>query len=158
MKYLPWVLVVVAALAYGCDQRRQGELKAELKRVHKEFSALQRQMKAVDTVYVRDTVRLNRIKTRYDTLLVDVRTTDTVWVRKFMQVADSTVDACFEALNSCGARIAVRDSMLRNLREQVDIASKQRGGWFRRTFGCAAGGTASTQGVGLGATCGVKFP
>jgi hypothetical protein len=130
VKYLPWGLLAIAlVLGYGWHRERQGELKAELKLARQEFSALQRRMQMVDTVYVRDTVRLSRIKTRYDTLLVDVRTTDTVWVRRFVQVADSTILVCSEALNSCGARVAVRDSMLFNLRRQVDVLKKKPRVW-----------------------------
>jgi len=157
MRLPGWALLVGAVLLvflslriFGCQRERQGEIQARLKQARIEFSALQRRMRAVDTVYVRDTVRFTKLRTRYDTLLVDRRITDTMWVRRLIQVGDSTIDACSDALGSCGAQVAVRDSMLFNLRTQVKTLEKRKA----KRWGCAGPGVVTRKGVELGIGCG----
>ena len=149
MKHLPWVLVVVAALAYGCDQRRQGELKEKLKILTTENDSLKKRADSFKVVVHVDTLRLHSVRRITDTVEIPAP------IRKL--IVDERA-ACDKAIGALVQLCAVKDQQIVNLNKQVKVLTDQRGGWFRRTFGCAAGGTASTQGVGLGATCGVKFP
>jgi hypothetical protein len=68
-----------------------------------------------DSVYTADTIRLRSWRDRWDT----VRVIDTVIVDNVVYVpravADSVVTACTQALRSCDARVAARDSVVRAL-------------------------------------------
>jgi hypothetical protein len=61
-----------------------------------------------DTVVVHDTVRLAKWLTRYDTARATINVHDTVEVRRFVAVADSTVRSCratvLDLLSSCAAK------------------------------------------------------
>lgn len=71
------------------------------------------EVRRVDTVARVDSVRFVQWRTRY------VATTDTVVVDSIVYVnkatADSTVNACTEALGSCATRVAARDRLIRTL-------------------------------------------
>lgn len=71
----------------------------------------------LDTVFLRDTIRLTRWRTQFDTLTdsVEVWKHDTLRVVEYVRVADSTVAACTDALATCEAQKA-------NLRAQRDTA------------------------------------
>lgn len=60
--------------------------------------------------HVRDTIKLTQWRTRYDTVRVEYRITDTVWVKEYVRVSDSTIRACMDAVGSCGrAQTALRE-------------------------------------------------
>lgn len=75
---------------------------------------------------IRDTVTVTRYATQYrarrDTLVL----TDTVQVREFIAVADSTVDACQMLVTSCGAALAKADTLHRLNVQQIG-AERRRG-------------------------------
>jgi hypothetical protein len=157
VKYLPWVLLFVATLAYGCDQRRQGELKEKLKNLSTENDSLKKRAESLKTAYRVDTLRLRSIRRITDTLLMDT-TAKVIPTAKVKRIVADERQACDAALGTLQSLCAVKDQQIVNLNTQIQTLKDKQGGWFRRTFGCAAGATASTQGAGLGATCGVKFP
>lgn len=61
------------------------------------------ELRRLDTVYQRDTVRLTRWRERWDTVRQDVERWkhDTLRVVEYVQVADSTIRACVAALATC---------------------------------------------------------
>ena len=61
------------------------------------------ELRRLDTVYQRDTVRLTRWRERWDTVRqeVDRWKHDTIRVVKYVRVADSTIRACVAALATC---------------------------------------------------------
>lgn len=67
-----------------------------------------------DTILVTDTVYYAQWKTRYDTLIsIDsIPYSDTVWIKEYVHVADSTVRACDRALRSCLTSLALRDTVI----------------------------------------------
>jgi len=118
--FLVLALVVALAWAGGCGvERSRAERQAEMDRMvtRQVIDSLALQTAKIDTVFARDTVRLATWRTRWDTVRSErtLRLTDTVWVRAALAVADSTVTACTEALQTCatrGALLAVqRDSL-----------------------------------------------
>ena len=126
---IPWLLLLAVAWFGGCQYAKNREMGREVHRLERARAALVLRAQVVDTVYRTDTVRLSRLKVRYDTLLVDHRITDTVWVKQFVQVADSTIVACSGALETCGARVAIRDSMITNLDSLLQIEKKRGSPW-----------------------------
>lgn len=89
----------------------------------------ERRGRGIDTVHLRDTVRLRTIETRTVTLLDTLMHSDTVVLTKRESVlvfaADSLVTACRAAIGSC-EQTAV------NLREQLSLTTAQRDLWHRR--------------------------
>jgi hypothetical protein len=152
------VAVLVAAGAKGCydhGQREQGALRERLRAADSTAKALAVSVRRVDTVYRRDTLRLTRALTRWDTVRAGVDTiTDTVAVpvevvRWVVASADSAVSACRSVVQTCEQRVAVRDSLLDVQRRQLAIMAKQRPGFVKR-WGERAAWLAA--GVVLGAT------
>ena len=127
----PWVWVaggvvaVVALLLMGQCERRSsaGDVARAEERVRVAYADSLAKARAVvraDSVFVRDTVRLTKVATKY-TMLRDsvlVRLTDTVLVRQTIIAADTAIRACREAVNSCAAAKAARDSLIVTLGQQ----------------------------------------
>lgn len=67
-----------------------------------------------DTVLVMDTVYYAKVKSVYDTLILrdTIPHWDTVWVKEYVQMADSTIRACDKALRSCLNSLAFRDTVI----------------------------------------------
>ncbi len=129
-KLWPWLLVVLA-LCYGYAQaHRSGVLDAELRAARRDYAALEERGVRVDSVFVRDTVTLTRWRTQYGSVRTQARYSDTVWVKAFVGVADSTIHACSVALETCQERVALRDSLIGNLKNQLTIERKRRPGLF----------------------------
>jgi len=137
------VAVLVAAGAKGCydhGQREQGALRERLRAADSTAKALAVSVRRVDTVYRRDTLRLTRALTRWDTVRAGVDTLtmrDTVAVpvevvRWVVASADSAVSACRSVVQTCEQRVAVRDSLLDVQRRRLAIMAKQRPGFVRR--------------------------
>lgn len=76
--------------------------------------------------HTRDTIRLTQWRTRYDTVRVEERITDTVWVREFVRVSDSTIRACTSAVGSCGRVRAALEELNRGLSLELVGTRRQR--------------------------------
>lgn len=92
-----------------------------------------------DTVYARDTVRLVRWRARYDTLRATDTVTvhDTVYVRKAL--ADATLAACTDALQSCEVARGERDSLVAILRSRKEGPPTAAARWRCGRPGVTAG-------------------
>jgi hypothetical protein len=127
-----------AKVTYDRGQQEQGALRERLRVEVAAAKALGRSVQRTDTVYLRDTVRLTRRLTRWDTVRAGVDTLrDTVrvpveTVRWITATADSTIRECRIVQLSCEARVAVRDSLLDVQRRQLAIMAKQRPGFVKR--------------------------
>jgi hypothetical protein len=78
--------------------------------------------KAIDTNTTRlrvDTVELTRVVRHYDTLTVERHLTDTVWVAKALDAADSVKRACQRVQNDCAVLLLQKDSLVRLLRDRI---------------------------------------
>ena len=120
-------LVAVALFglfAYGSEQRRRGAAEAEVAQLQHVNDSLKGVQAKVEIRYVRDTIRVTQWKTRYVTALDTLRLTDTVAVKEFIAIADSTIKSCSVALLTCEERVGVRDQRIRALERQIDAMPK----------------------------------
>ena len=126
---LPYLagLVLALFLFRSCEARAEaeGRYQAEREALQKELATAQAEAGRRDTVFRRDTVRLTAWRTRYDS----TRLTDTVVVDSIVyvnrDVADSTVTACTNALQSCTSLLAAERSVAANLRQQIALERKR---------------------------------
>lgn len=113
-----WRELGIAVLALGlvgaCHQRdqairAQGVATERMRVADSTLTALRPQLARVDTIYRRDTIRLTRTRTHYDTLRESViaRIHDTTEVVRFVAAADTAIHACVEALHTCEAKQAL---------------------------------------------------
>jgi len=103
-------LLAMATLAILSWSDRQLGAERERQRVARIlYDSLTRELRRVDTVYRSDTVRLWRVKERFDTVTSTVTEWkhDTVRVVEFVRLADSTVRACTAALLTCEQRVGL---------------------------------------------------
>ncbi len=134
-----WILgglLLVAAVAgkvwYDYSQRRVGMLEERARVADSTAAALQGRVGRVDTVYHVDTVRFTRRQTVWDTVTRTVAALpDTVRVpvevvRWVAREADSTIQACRVVVQTCEARVALRDSLLAVRARQVAILEARR--------------------------------
>lgn len=117
-------VALVGVLAYGSEQRKRGAAEAQVARLAHVADSLANVSRGIDTVYVRDTLRLTQWRTRYVTALDTLRLTDTVAVKEFIAIADSTVKACSVALLTCEQRVSVRDQRIEALEQQIRVMPK----------------------------------
>lgn len=113
----------VAAFAYADGAR---DASARERALAARLDSLAAAAARTDTVYLRDTVRLTRWRTQWDTVRQDVDRWkhDTIEVVRFVAVAESTITACTDALRTCEARVAVRDSALAVWQVRWDTRAK----------------------------------
>lgn len=133
MRRLAW-LAPVAALAvcallawFGVadilDRRRTGADavdRATADAAHAAEQPVAEARRAADTVYVRDTVTLTAVETRFRRLRDTLRLSDTVQVFRAFALADTVVRACRGALATAERRLSLCDSTARLLTVQRD--------------------------------------
>lgn len=114
MRYLPWLVAMVLLVAYGCERQESG-------RQAERIAQLEQRKAQVDTVYRRDTLTLRRVRRVTDSLIVtDTLTfTDTV-----TRVIMAERKACDQVIQTCERRVAVRDSIIRQLKKKPSVVSK----------------------------------
>ncbi len=149
MRIPAWApLVLAGALLLwqrDCSMKAQGALQAEVKAAEQRYAALEERGIVYDTTYVRDTVTLTRWRTQYESVRTQNEYRDTVWVKQFVLTADSTIKSCSVALETCEHRVALRDSMIGNLKQQLGLEKKRRPGLFAQL-----GQKAIWLGIGIG--------
>lgn len=138
-----WPLLAGMALAglwvqHNAALRNEGALREQMAGLNARNAKLEDEAGRVDTAYIHDTVTFTRWKTRLDTLAVDMKVTDTVQVRQFIAVADSTVRACSVALQTCETRVALRDQRIAVLDSLLTAEKHTHPSWLSRTLGKAA--------------------
>lgn len=94
--------------------------------------------------HVRDTIRLTQWRTRYDTVRIEFRITDTVWVKEYVRVSDSTIRACGDALGSCQRTRNALEELNRGLRMELEgtrrqVRAAKRRGTVQTLAGVGAG-------------------
>ena len=122
---LTFVVLFLALIAFGLwRDRRAGEEVQKWRRVAVRLQAdsarAAGEIKRADSVFVRDTITLTRVATRFRTAVDSVVRTDTLTQREsvFVSLADSTIRACYAVVESCNARVAARDSLITTLGRQ----------------------------------------
>lgn len=124
--------------AYDHGQRQAGVWQERARVADSTLKILARNVKAVDTVYRNDTVRLTRRVQTWDTVTrVVAALPDTVRVpvevvRWVVAEADSTIAACRSVVQTCEQRVAQRDSLNALLSQRLRIEQARRpAGWKR---------------------------
>lgn len=117
MKYLPW-LVLAVALFFGWSwhERKVGELNGKI-------AHLVTEEKQRDSVYRVEVSAYANQMLHYKNLRDTVKLTDTVWVKRFIVVADSTIHACNALVVTCEQRVAIRDSIITVLKRKPSVWS-----------------------------------
>lgn len=117
------VAVLLAAIlwaggCYGERNRQEARFTRDsLATVHV-LDSLRVQTAKLDTVFVQDTIRFTQWRDRWRILrdTLNQHTIDTLTIERVIQVADSTITACSEALQTCTDRGRViglqRDSLV----------------------------------------------
>lgn len=115
MKDIASVIAFVLLLAVvGGQCRREGEYKAEIAR-------LERETRRIDTIYVRDTLRLTKVRHVTDSIFK----TDTLWRDTLvMRVIREERAACDNVILTCEARVAKRDSTIEALKKNKNWTGK----------------------------------
>lgn len=108
--------IAVLGLVAMCHQRDQalvakGKALANTAIYKAENAALARYADSLRTAFRVDTVRLTKWQTEYRTQRDTLVLTDTVAVKEFVHVADSTVKACTAAVTTCSRALAAKDSL-----------------------------------------------
>lgn len=136
VKVALWLALALAAVVslglYGREQRARGRAEAVGAQLRAENDSLRLAQAQVDTIYQRDTVRLWRVKERWDTAVVTVDRwkRDTLEVVRYVALADSTVRACTAALRTCEQRDSLWALRYGNLERQFATVPRPRPGWL----------------------------
>lgn len=139
---LLYALLALSLLGTKCvydhGQRQAGVWQERARVADSTLKILARNVKAVDTVYRNDTVRLTRRVQTWDTVTrVVAALPDTVRVpvevvRWVVAEADSTIAACRSVVQTCEQRVAQRDSLNAILSQRLKIEQARRpAGWKR---------------------------
>lgn len=102
-----WLVLTLATAAVGAAFYAGQRVEAG-KQYDREVKVVVESLTVLDTVYRTDTLRLTQWRTRYDTLVETRDIHDTVWVKEFIAVADTTIKLCTAALKTCEQRVALQ--------------------------------------------------
>jgi hypothetical protein len=111
----------------SCDASARASERYAIERARSDsvIASLTAEASRRDTVFRRDTVRLTRWRTAYDT----ARVTDTVVVDSVVyiprEIADSTIRACTLAVGSCAAARQADAAVIDGLRQRIALESKR---------------------------------
>lgn len=102
-----WLVLTLTTAVAGAAFYAGQQVEAG-KQYDREVQVVVESIAVLDTVYKTDTLRLTRWRTRYDTLVETRDIHDTVWVKEFIAVADTTIKLCTAALRTCEQREALQ--------------------------------------------------
>lgn len=146
---LPWLVTALVAggalRCYNETQREVGRLQERMAGLNAQAESLEARSRLVDTVYRTDTLRLSANLSEWRSLvarlndslgILAARAPDTVTVpvevvREVVVTADSAIQACTFALQTCEQRVAVRDSLLAVERQRSAVLARQRPSAFK---------------------------
>jgi hypothetical protein len=126
MKYVPWGLALALLVGYGWQQREAGRAEAVAKVWQASAKYWKGEALRVDSVYRVEVSDLANQLIAYEKLRDTVRITDTVWVKRFIRVADSTIAACTKTVATCDKKVEVRDSLIANQNRQIQALLKKK--------------------------------
>jgi type I site-specific restriction endonuclease len=130
MKYVrllwPWVAIVLLLWTVAYQSKTNGILQGTITVLQAQNKELAKRAAVERTVFVHDTVRVNKTITKYETLVDSIRTTDTLTVREqiIVAAADTAIRACREVVRSCAENLRVADSL--HVLDQRIIRAYQR--------------------------------
>lgn len=119
----PILLAIAIVVVLGLVFNRQSSAhNAEVTRLLERADSLEREAGRLDTVYLRDTIRLTQFETRWRERVVDVDRWkyDTLEVVRFVYLSDSTIAACRATILTCEQRVGVERSAKLDIRGAFD--------------------------------------
>lgn len=110
-------LGILLGLSYRMGVQHQKAQQAEVRIQH-----IHDTLRILDTVYRRDTLRLTKYVNQWDTAVVtmDRWIHDTVIVKEYIALADTTIKLCRFTLSTCEEQKRLLREEVRQLRIQVD--------------------------------------
>jgi hypothetical protein len=154
MKWPSWGWKAVAALVgvlalwhYGCWSQQQGAVRFQIKTLEHERDSLKAERQKREIVYRTDTVHLTKVR------VVNNRALDSLPPRA-REFVGAERQACDRVITTCADQRAGLARENANLEAQLKLEKKRK----PSRFGCAAPFAATTKGIGLGVSCGVRFP
>jgi hypothetical protein len=141
------LVALVVWLGYGCEQRRQGVIRDQIKTLEHERDSLKAERQKQEIVYRTDTVRLTKVR------IVNNRALDSLPPRA-REIVGAERQACDRVITTCEDQKAGLMRENANLEAQLKLEKKRK----PSRFGCAGPFAATTKGVGLGVSCGLRFP
>ena len=157
MKPRYWIIAGIALaaltawLGYGCEQRRQGVIRDQIKTLEHERDSLKTEREQREVIYRTDTLRLTKVRRVTDSILVR----DSIFGRDTVRaIVGRERQACDAVIHTCEQQKAGLERENANLEARLKLEKKKK----PSRFGCAAPLAATTQGVGLGVACGIRFP
>lgn len=115
----------------------RGRAEVLIKVRNQEVALLKVQADSLSKHFARDTVRLTRLVTRWDT----VKQTDTLTRETIIAVADSTIKACQITVTTCARALAAKDSVIarQDSLARLRISRAEQHTTFRERLGLCAG-------------------
>jgi hypothetical protein len=111
VKYLPWVIVAGLVYLLWGSQRLESTMRARI-------AQLEQRAAQVDTVYVRDTLTLTKVRRVTDSLIVTDTLTFTDTVTRVIMAERRACDAVIQA---CEQRVAARDAIIKELKKKPSV-------------------------------------
>lgn len=129
------------------DRYEEGKKAQRLEDAKKLEKQILPMIARAETVFVRDTVRLTRLVTQWDTVYKEstIHITDTVFVKAALATAATTIKACTITVEDCRALGLKKDTLIRSLRDQLANVPKPLSG-FQTARRDALTGTAAIGG------------
>ena len=115
-------------------QHQRDSLQIVVQRTQHEADSLAK-IRHVDSL--RDTVYITRLHVKEDTVLKHL--TDTVQVKEYVYLADSTIAACRLELHDCDSQRAVLQAELQAVEGQRELYKRQMPSLFQRNEGTVVG-------------------
>lgn len=114
MKWLPWVVALCLLLAWGHERQESGKRSERI-------AQLEHRKAQVDTVYTTLTKTRSIVRVKTDSIL----RTDTLWRSDTVRVLIAAErKACDAVIQTCEQRVAVRDSIIKQLKKKPSVFSK----------------------------------
>lgn len=166
MKYVLLVLAVAFAVAWVGERvggaAHQSALRDSVRVARQDRERWQARVAELETALDAKAETVRVAVTRFRTVRDSVRLTDTVWVKEFVRVSDSTVRACSDLLTSCESFRASSGSLVRSLEVERDFwkrryESSRPSFWDRLSVNCGYGVTRVRHNVYAGEQCGAHF-
>lgn len=107
--------------ARDASLRREGAMAEQVKEFRAREAGLLSRIEASERHIAADTVVIIRRTRELDTLFVEKRYTDTVWVAQVVEAADSLKRACRRLQADCGLALAQKDSLLGSYRQRLSL-------------------------------------
>jgi hypothetical protein len=144
LKIAPWLALIAVAWFGGAQYARNRALAGEVHRLEGVRDSLANVARGRDTLYLAQVDTLRLVRTKTDSIVATIITTDTVIHRDtVVQLIARERDACDAVIATCEARVADRDRQIANLDSLLKTQQKRHGGDWKTKLGLLLGGAAA---------------